>query len=81
MSRLKDKGGIIEVNISHFQLRNEFKIPVSELCTRDSPGGPVVKTLCLHHMGSVPGQGTKIPHAMQLGPKIEGGQNFLNIVL
>ena len=77
VSRLKDKGGINEVNRSHFQLRNEFKIPVSELCTRDSPGGPLVKTLCFHCMGSIPGQGTKIPHAVQLGPKMGGGGFFL----
>ena len=39
VSRLKDKGGINEVKRSHFQLGSEFKIPVSELCTRDSRGG------------------------------------------
>ena len=32
----------------------------------DFPGGPVVKTLLSNagHMGSIPGQRTKIPHAM-----------------
>ena len=32
----------------------------------DLPGGPVVKTPCFHcrGIGSVPGQGTKILHAM-----------------
>ena len=30
------------------------------------PGGPVVRTQCFHcgDPGSIPGQGTKIPHAM-----------------
>ena len=32
----------------------------------DFPGGPVVKTLCFQcrGTGSVPGQGTEIPHAV-----------------
>ena len=30
----------------------------------------MVKTLCFHCMGSIPGQGTKITHAMQPGPKV-----------
>ena len=31
----------------------------------DFPGGPGVKTLCFHcrELGSIPGQGTKLPHA------------------
>ena len=35
--------------------------------TRDFPGGPVVKTLLpmKRGMGSIPGQGTKIPHTAQ----------------
>ena len=39
--------------------------------TRDFPGGPVVKNLPSNagDKGSIPGQGTKIPHAMgQLSP-------------
>ena len=34
---------------------------------RDFPGGPVVKTLSSNAggVGSIPGQGTKIPHASQ----------------
>ena len=38
----------------------------------DFPGGPVVKnpTLSMRGAGSIPGQGTKIPHAMeQLSPQ------------
>ena len=33
----------------------------------DFPGGPVVKnpTLSMRDAGSIPGQGTKIPHAME----------------
>ena len=38
----------------------------------DFPGGPVVKTLPSNagRVGSIPGQGAKIPHALQ--PKIQG---------
>ena len=38
---------------------------------RDSPGGPLVKTPHFHcrGLGSVPGQGTKIPHVMPGGEK------------
>ena len=38
----------------------------------DYPGSPVVKTphfQCRFGMGSMPGQGTKIPHAMQHSQK------------
>ena len=40
---------------------------------RDFPGGPAVKILSFHSggMGSIPSQGTKIPHATQRGPKKE----------
>ena len=36
-------------------------------CARDVPGGPVVKNLpgSAGVTGSIPGQGTKIPHAME----------------
>ena len=40
----------------------------------DFPGGPVVKTLSFHCSGgssSVPGQGTKIPQALQFSQKIK----------
>ena len=33
----------------------------------DFPGGPVVKTLHFCSMGLIPGQGTKIPHAVRHG--------------
>ena len=35
------------------------------------PGGPVVRTRCLHWQGTgaIPGQGTKIPQAAQCGQK------------
>ena len=39
--------------------------------SRDLPGGPVVKVrLCAYNagdMGSIPGQGTKVPHVMYCG--------------
>ena len=34
------------------------------------PCGPVVKTWCFHCMGSIPAQGTKIPHTIQCGQKL-----------
>ena len=38
---------------------------------QEFPGGPVVGTRHFHcgGLGSIPGQGTKIPHAMQCGQK------------
>ena len=38
---------------------------IPKYLTRDFPGGPVVKNLPCHagDAGSIPGQGTKIPHA------------------
>lgn len=39
---------------------------------RDSPGGPVVQGFCASTaggQGSIPGQGTKIPHAARCGQK------------
>lgn len=43
------------------------KFAVVEGLKRVFPGGPVVKTLCFHcrGTGSIPGQGTKIPHTVQ----------------
>ena len=41
---------------------------------RDFPGGLVVKTPCFQGMGSVPGQGTKIPQAKGEGQK-RGGES------
>ena len=37
----------------------------------DFPGSPVVQTLCFQckGLGSIPVQGTKIPHAMRCGPR------------
>ena len=37
------------------------------------PGGPVVKTLCFQYrgLGSIPGQGTKISHAVWYSQKIK----------
>ena len=42
-----------------------FFFQISKLNYRDIPGGPVVRTLPSNagDMGSIPGQGTKIPHA------------------
>ena len=37
----------------------------------DFPGGPVVKTFNTGSMGSIPGQETEIPHAMQYDKKIK----------
>ena len=38
-----------------------------KMVSRDFHGGPVVKILCFNagNVGSVPGQGAKIPHALQ----------------
>ena len=36
---------------------------------RDFPGSPVIKTLHSGGTGSIPGWGTKIPHATQRGQK------------
>ena len=46
---------------------------------RDSPGGPVVKTLHFQckGMGSISGQGTKIPHAMWQGQSIKQKKAYL----
>ena len=42
-----------------------------EVAKRDFPGYPVVKTLHFHERGwgSIPGWGTKIPHAVWCGQK------------
>ena len=45
---------------------------MNERTNRDSPGGPVVKTLCFSTAGgagSIPGRGTKILHAGQCGQR------------
>ena len=45
---------------------------MNERTKRDSPGGPGVKVLCFSTAGatgSIPGQGTKILHAVQCGQK------------
>ena len=41
----------------------------SESRGREFPGGPVVRTLRFHCPGLMPGQGTKIPQAVQHGQK------------
>ena len=44
---------------------------MTKIRNRDFPGGPMVKNLpsSAGDVGSIPGQGTGIPHAMgQLGP-------------
>ena len=45
---------------------------------RDFPGSPVVKTLPSNAggVGSIPGQGTKIPHAMGCGQKLKKGPHW-----
>ena len=53
---------------------------------RDFPGGPVVKTLHFHcrGKGSIPGWGTKIPHATPHGQKKERkkklGKEYKNMI-
>ena len=37
--------------------------------SRDFPGGPVVKSLCFHCSGLIPGRETRNPHVMQCGQK------------
>ena len=51
----------------HFLLQNGYH----KKDDRDSPGSPVVKTLCFHcrGMGLIPGQGTKILNAVWYGWK------------
>ena len=48
----------------------------------DFPGGAIVKTLhfYLRGMGSIPGKGTKIPHAAWHGQKVKKQINFQNNV-
>ena len=45
--------------------------------TWDFPGGPMVKTPCFHcrGRGSIPGRGTKIPHATWRSQKTEKQTN------
>ena len=45
---------------------------------RDFPGGPVLETPCFHCRGhgSIPGQGTKVPHAAR--PKKDKNKNKKN---
>ena len=50
----------------HFTLVLVFTFSiVYKFSKREFPGGPVVKTWCFHYdgLGSIPGQGTKIPQA------------------
>ena len=41
----------------------------------DFPGGPVVKTSTAGRLGSIPGQGTKIPHAKLCGQNKQANKN------
>ena len=45
-------------------------IQLEKCMLRDFPGGPVVRTPCLHCRGTdlIPGQGNKIPQAAQHSP-------------
>ena len=49
----------------------EFSVFKSNKCG-DSPGGPVVKNPLSNAggVGSIPGRGTKIPHAVGCGQKL-----------
>ena len=50
----------------------EPELELKSVCVRDFPGGPVVGSppSSVGDAGSIPGQGTKIPHAMgQLSPR------------
>ena len=44
-----------------------LRIQLFKMAPRDFPAGPLVKILCFNarDVGSIPGQGTKIPHALQ----------------
>ena len=42
---------------------------VRKLSSREFSGGPVVRIMCFHCMGSISGQETKIPQAMQCSQK------------
>ena len=70
-----------EVSLFPFQLSKQTSIILLNLLKKlvakalkrglgDFPVGPVVKALwshCAGGVGSIPGQGTKIPHAVQCG--------------
>ena len=51
----------------------ELSVESTCIYLRYFPGSPVLKTPCFNAgcMGSIPSQGTKIPHAMQCGHKLE----------
>ena len=54
--------------INAFQLKADFLHPISnDRHVRDFPGGPVVKTSPSNAggVGSIPGRGAKIPHALR----------------
>ena len=44
---------------------------VRKLSSREFPGGPVIRILCFHFMGSIFDQETRIPQAMQYSQKKE----------
>ena len=55
----------------HFRKKGIKICNLQETGNREFPGGPVVRTRCFqcNGPGSIPGRGTKIPQAMQRGPK------------
>ena len=57
---------------THMQKKRKYMWILSTLESLGNSGGPVVRTPCFHtgDTGSVPGQGTKIPHAEQHGQNI-----------
>ena len=67
------------------EIRKYFEMNENEK-NRDFPGGPVVKTLHFHcrGKGSIPGWGTKIPHATPHGQKKERkkklGKEYKNMI-
>ena len=78
---------ILPVSLFIFLSLTVFTIKISK---RDFPGGPVVKTPCFHWgVGSIPGRGTKIPHATRHGQEKKkkkdfqaaGNQNYQQLVI
>ena len=54
----------LELPRSVSNISQSIPVPLLKNSYRDFPGDPVAKTLCSHGggLGSIPGQGTEIPH-------------------
>ena len=63
--------GVVSRNSSESRQGDRYGSKKKKHSAREFPGGPVVRTPCFHcgGVGSIPGQGTKIPQAVQCGQK------------